>query len=827
MMGRVRFYGVLIVAIFSSIAFAQRLPQGKYHTNRERSYDLIHYKVEIEFDFDNKKVIGKSSIKLAPLRRIDKFTLDAIHLNIASVMDQNSNKPLKFESYDNSLEVFLVEEKSAQDTFTVSVSYDCQPKGGMYFRPDPNDASLYFVSTYGEDGLHANWLPIYNDVNDKFSTEMVVSVPELYVVVSNGVLVENDSPRNGKRVFHWLHKQPHPNYLISIYVGSFEKGDLPKAFGEIPLSYWVPKGTLKQGEYVFRNTTRMVEHFSELFDYRYPWGKYDQVAVPDYAIGAMEHTGVTGHRAALLRDKSAPEEFEPNFNDYYSNWSAEALISHELAHHWFGNNLTCRNLSYIWLNESFASYLMMLWDEESVSRDQLLFEVQLAKKQYFNYVKRTHLIRPLEYHYFDNSGMIYNTEHTYLKGAVVLHMLRYVLGDNDFFHALSYYLHKHEFSNVVSEDLKIAIEEATGENLDWFFEQWVTGGGHPKFEVSYRYLAGNKLIDLSVKQVQPIVEGQDIFSLPVNVTIATPSKTWQERLWLESESESFLLSSEEKPLMVSFDGEGDLVAEIAFPKNVDELVYQAKHDAVAGRMWAIRELAAHFPVDERTVKAFSDLIRSNDFWSLRAEATLQLGALRTPEAAAAVEQALRSTDYRVRKAAVLGLPKFGAEYAERELKNVIKRDKHNDVVATAIVALARANPKQNAEFIKRQLSRESWYDEIKVACLRAFTYFEDAELVPTIKEYTADRYNQAVVAAALAAWEAADSNDPVLHRTLIGLVQSPVYALQQQAIGTLGRLHVSTATAALNAVVQQNADKNLTVPAEGALANIRRVEGQE
>jgi len=814
----------IITIILAFPLFAQKLPTGPYQANRERSYDILHYKAELSFDFEKKSVSGKSTIRLTPLRQIDRFELDAIHLNVKDVTSKDVKSKFSFSSSDTKLEITLEQEKSPRDTFSVVVQYDCSPKGGMYFRRNQDNQQLFYVSTYGENGLHANWLPIYNDTNDKFSSEMIVTVPSPYVVISNGKLVANTTHSDGQKTFHWLQTLPHPNYLISIYVGDYERGDLPSAFGTIPLSYWVPRGKLKEGGYAFRNTTRMVEFFSNRFNYKYPWDKYDQIAVPDYAIGAMEHTGVTGHRASVLRDESAPLDFGPTIDDYTTDWTAEATISHELAHHWFGDNLTCRNLSYIWLNESFASYLMMLWDEESLGKDQLLFDVQLAKKHYFEYVRTQHIIRPLEYHYFDDANTIYNEQHTYLKGAVVLHMLRQILGDEAYFRALSYYLHKHEFGNVESNDLKIAIEEATGENLDWFFEQWVTGGGHPQLEVSYRYLADRKLIDLSVKQVQPLVEGQGIFTLPVKITIATPGKKWQEKIWIEEESQNFLFACDEKPVMVSFDGQGDLVAEVSFPKTIDELTYQTKNDGVPGKIWAIRELARRFPTRQQILSTLSALITDNEFWGIKAEAAYQLGAVRTPAAEQALAQAMKSTDYRVRKAAVLALPKFGTTSAEQKLKEIIKNDKQNDVVAAAIPALARTNPQTDIEFIKQQLTRKSWYDEIIIGCLRAFGEIKNPALAQAIKKYSGDAYNQEVRAAAISAWESCAPEDKELHQTLIELTQSPVYALQQSAIAMLGRLHVAEAIEALQVIQQQKADANLTVAADSASEEIKRVE---
>lgn len=806
----------------SSLLFPQKLPTGKYHPNRERSFDLLHYKGELRFDFENRKVFGKSTLRLSPLRTISSISLDAIHLDVQSVAPLGANgKLLPFRMTGSSLDISLLSPKTPADTFAITVVYEAQPQSGMYFRPDPANAKMYFVSTYGEGGLHANWLPIYNDVNEKFSTEMIVTVPAAYTVISNGKLLKTTAD-DGQKSFHWSQALPHPNYLISIYAGDFEKGDLSPAFGTIPLSYWVPRGRLQEGAYAFRNTTKMVEFFSNRFNYRYPWDKYDQIAVPDYAIGAMEHTGVTGLRAAILRDAGAPFDFEPNFDDYYGSWSTEAIISHELAHHWFGDNLTCRNLSFIWLNESFASYLMMLWDEESAGKDLLYLDALFAKKQYFNFVRRQNMIRGLEHRYFDDANAIYNLEHTYLKGAVILHMLRRVLGDETFFRAMSYYLHKHEYQNVESHDLKIAIEEATGRNLDWFFKQWITGAGHPVFAVQHEYFPARKQLIVNVDQVQPLVEGQGIFTLPVKVTMATAHKRWQEEVWIKNESESFSFSSEEKPLLVSFDGEGDLVAELRHAKDAEELIYQATHDELPGRLWAMQELAARHAVDARTVKTLSEIAAGNGFWGERAEAAKLLGEVRTPAAEQALTQVLKAEAYPVRKGAVLALAKFGTPTAEQKLREVVKRDASTDVAATAIVALAQANPKLEDEFLQEQLGRKAWYDEIKIACLRAIKTLAKPEWVATIKPYTSSAHNQSVVDAALSAWEACAPADKELHQALIGLASSPVYSLQQYAIHALGRLQVNEARETLQAMALRQADDNLTVAAQQALQQLSR-----
>ena len=816
---------IFILSLLNS-THAQSLPKGKYHRNRERVIDIIHYKAELNFDFSKKEVAGKATVIFCPLNKINKFSLDAMRLKFEEVnlIRKTVIKPLKFDHLDQALEITLDRMYLPRDTVTVSIRYTAQPNAGMYFLKDYTHDGQFYIYTYGEGGLHSNWLPIYNELNDKFSTEMVVTVPSPYTVISNGKLLNVENQQNGEQTFHWKQDLPHSNYLISIYVGEFEKGDLPPAFGTIPLSYWVPKGRLKEGAYAFRNTSKMVEFFSNRFDYKYPWDKYDQIAFPDYAIGAMEHTSITGHRASMLRDEYAPSNFgPPDFESYHNVWTAEGIIAHELAHHWFGNNLTCRNLNFLWLNESFATYCQMLWDEESLGKETLLLDRQDALDRYMDYVATEHLIRPLEYSYYDAVGEIYTIELTYLKGAIILHMLRNILGDEDFFQAWSYYLRKHEFSNVESTDFKIAIEEATGKNLDWFFDDWVYDGGYPIFEVNYTYLKDRKLIDLTVRQVQPIIEGQDLFTLPVEITIATSKGVKRETIWVKTKEDQFLLGCGEEPLMVSFDGKGALVAEIRFDKSLDELLYEIENGELPGRIWAMREIANRFPVHPKSLQAISNTISGAAFWGLKAEAALLLGKLRTPEAEKVISKALKSFNYRIRKAAVLALPNFRIHFAEKILKNIIKKDPHSDVVATAIMALAKTNPDANVDFIRKQINRSAWYEEITIACLEAYEIIGDNRLVSDIEPFTNEKYNEYVRNAALEAWKSCIPQDQKLHEVLMSNAKNAQSGIKLSSIELLGSLHVAQAIPVLEKIVNTSGDIDFRVAAKKALVEIKRV----
>ncbi|RMF54690.1 MAG: hypothetical protein D6748_16100, partial [Calditrichaeota bacterium] len=818
-----------LTTFFTLTVAAQFLPEGRYHTNRERDIDILHYKAQLELDIPDQSLRGSATITLTPLHATHRFSLDAVRLDIqgCSIRIADQLQTLPFEVGDDKVFLQLPSTYHHGDTITVQIDYQAHPTAGMYFVKDPSNKNLRYVYTYGEGGLHANWLPIYNDVNDKFTSELIVTVPLPYRVISNGILVATEEVAGQKRLFHWKETKPHSNYLIVLYAGNFEKGDLPSAANGTPLHFWVPKGRLEEGAYSFRNTPEMVNFFSERFNYPYPWEKYDQIAVPDYSIGAMEHTTATGHRASVLRNpnQNPPDNFGPDLFHYYNIWTADGTISHELAHHWFGDNLTCRNLSMIWLNESFATYCQMLWDENAHGKGIFYLDRLTALDRYLEFVKNNHLIRPLEYHQFDLVSDIYTQEITYFKGALVLHFLRYLLGDEAFFRMLSDYLHKHEFSNVDSHDFQIAIEEATGQNLDWFFDDWIYNGGYPILEVESRYIAPRKITHLVIRQVQSIVEGQDFFTLPVEVTIVTANKTITDTLWIDDREEEFFIPTPGKPQMISLDRDGVIIGEIHFPKSASDLVYQIEHDHPAGKIRALRQLLERYPYQSETARVLEKMMKGEEEWWVKAEIALRLGKLPLKLQQKLLRRALNASDYHIRKAAVLGLQSCSPELARKTLRTVISKDSHGDVVATAIIVLSKfATGKKDIDFITAQLNRPSWYEEINLACMRAFENIASPELVKIIQPYSNYPHNQFVRNAALDAWAACKPDDPQLHHLLKRFAMNENYGIVFHAIELLGDIPVVSAAETLEEIAITHGDPDVRLTAEQALVKIEKLE---
>lgn len=278
--------------------------------------------------------------------------------------------------------------------------------------------------------------------------------------------------------------------------------------------------------------------------------KYDQITIPGIGGGA-ESTTATVVGQSTIHDARAEQDFP-------SHW----LVAHEAAHQWWGNLVTMRTWSHTWINESFATYGEYLFSKHDLGEDEGALNL-LEKKNAYLREARNRYMRPVVFdrYVFPNDNF---DSHTYPKGAVVLHTLRWIMGDQPFRRAMSHFLHRHAFQAVDTYQLMTAIKDATGQNLDWFFEQWIFKAGHPIFEVSYTWDENAKKLRLKVIQTQETSEWIPIFKTPVVIGITTASQKVSQKVWLEKKEELFDFDCEQKPLLVRFDEGDHLLKELTF-----------------------------------------------------------------------------------------------------------------------------------------------------------------------------------------------------------------------------------------------------------------------
>jgi aminopeptidase N len=772
-----------------------KLPEGPERPVRERSFHIEHYKAELSFDMEKGQIAGTATVTVVSLRSsLTDLSLDAADLSVSKV--EREGKPLKFTIDPKAwkLDIALDAALPMGQEATVAIAYSCRPRAGLYFFPGSADRAAQ-AWNYGEGGLHSGWLPIYNDTNDRFSVEFLITVPEGFTAIANGRLEGPRENPDGTRTFHWIEEKPIPNYLMTVDVGRFARVPLPGATvgsASIPLTAWTPPGTEEAAKFSFGNTSKMVEFFSQRMGYPYPWVKYDQVALREFAVGAMETTTATGFGESHLHREGDPPDSVPDYESPYPIWTYEDTISHELAHHWFGDLVTCRSLASIWLNESFASFWHTVWNGQAHGVDDLAYQRWRYLNNYIDYVRDTGTVRPMEYFRYKEPGAMYQQQLTYLKGALVLHMLRHFLGDEAFYGALAWYLQKHEFSNVDSGDLREAIERSAGRNVAWFFEDWIQrSGGHPRFEVSYRWVPERQQVDLTVKQIQSDLPFENEFRLPVEIEIADESGVKAHRVELSRWETRVALPAAGKPRRVTFDKGGWLVCELKYRRPIGDVLEELATGDLAARLRAARQLADDFAFDPRAVAALSrKLSDSMAHWGLRQEAAMDLGSIGGEAAGAALQKALTDRDRRVRRAAALALGESGWTSAAAGLRRSAESDAAEDVAAAAEISLGRLGAAGTKEFLTRQLSRDSRYwDSIRIGALTGLSKLEDASLASLFDSYSDPRFRQEVRVAALDGWVKAAADDPRLAETLRQFTSDRNRQIREDSIHRLASLH--------------------------------------
>ncbi|HMF56761.1 MAG TPA: M1 family metallopeptidase, partial [Pyrinomonadaceae bacterium] len=442
---------------------------GPAHPRPPRTYDVQHYTLRSRFDVANKTLIGDETVALKPLAAgFKSFELDAAAMQIESVTLDGSNKTLQWTQPPERLSIALDRAYEPAETISVQIKYRAtSQQRGLFFiqhgsvgKGGTQDVQIW---TQGEPEDNHLWFPCYDFPDDKATSEQYITTGSNQIAISNGQLLETTNNDDGTRTFHWKMDAPHSSYLMSFVVGDYVK--LTDTYKNVSVEYYTYHGTEAQARRSFSKTPQLMELYSRLLNYEYPYTRYSQTIVSQFVFGGMENiTSTTQADTEILRNVSDESPFSPNI-----------LVAHELAHSWFGDLVTCKNWANLWLNEGFATFMEAVFIEEQRGHLAYLTEMRGNQYSYFN-EDEVKYRRPLVYDRYQSPNDLLDTT-TYKKGAFVIHMLREQVGDEAFWKALNRYLNKYKYQNVDSSDLQKVFEEVSGQKLDWFFEQWVYKAG--------------------------------------------------------------------------------------------------------------------------------------------------------------------------------------------------------------------------------------------------------------------------------------------------------------------------------------------------------------
>lgn len=535
-----------------------------YRASYKRINDLIHTKLDLSFDWEKEEVIGKAELSFQAIRPNEVLELHAQNFIIHEIK-LNGNQIENYAYDDQIIEIPLGKTYKRGESFDLSVDYIARPSAGPQSGSAAitSDKGLFFINsdnktpnkpqqiwTQGETEHNSRWFPTIDKPNERTTQEIYLTVEDRFKTLSNGKLLSSTKNNDGTRTDYWKQDLAHAPYLFMVAVGEFSITE--ENWRDKPLMYYVEPDYEASAKEIFNHTPEMLTFFSKILGYDYPWDKYAQLIARDYVSGAMENTTAVIFGEFVQKNK---RELIDNHNDL--------IVAHEMIHHWFGDLVTCESWSNLTMNEGFANYGEYLWFEHKYGSDKAEAHRMSELDGYLYSASRFGTHDLIDFQYADKEDMF--DAHSYNKGGLVLHMLRNYLGDETFFLGLKTYLHEHEYTAVEADDLRLAMEDVSGEDLNWFFNQWYFDQGHPSIKVSYDYNSNDGTVGIDIEQIQDPASNPAVFQLPLTAKLYYENGVVEDHLvWIDERKQSIKLTGiDQTPKAMVLDGDHVLLGEIS------------------------------------------------------------------------------------------------------------------------------------------------------------------------------------------------------------------------------------------------------------------------
>ena len=793
-------------ALFASPDSAEYL---KYAPSRE--VDVLHLKLDVTPDFRERTVAGTATLRFKPIGQpLAELKLDGVELRVSDVA--STAKLLGWQATDKQVVLTFAEAIPADQETTVTITYSATPQHGLYFRTQEMgyQAGDDHLWTQGEPTEARHWFPSFDAPNEKFTSEMICHVPKGMVVLSNGKRMEETEDAAGLVAVRWLQDKPHVNYLIALCAGNFKS--ITDTYRDIPMAFWTPASQIDQAKTSFRDTRDMMGFFEKEIGVPYPWAKYDQVCVEDFGWGGMENTTLT-----VLNDRTLFTDATENLRD------SQGLVAHELVHQWFGNLVTCKDWSHLWLNEGFATYYEALYEKHKHGQDAFLYVMYSRLKGIAAVANDTNAIVRRDFNTpEDQFGF-----HAYPKGSWILHMLRSQLGEDLYRRCVKTYLERHQYGSVVTEDLNKVIEELSGRSFDQFFNQYVYHAHHPELNVTYAWDERTKLAKLSIQQVQRLSDDVLLFNVPLPVRFKTKSGVVDRVLNVKDKAEDFYLALPEAPQGVRIDPGMTLLAKVTFNPTPAMLDAQlADKSDMLGRLLAVEQMRGK----RDALKKLKDALNNDSFYGVRLAAAQGLRAIQTDEAFEALRASLKQSDARVRRQVVQDIVGQYREAAYETAVKIAAEEKNPDIKAIAITSLgAYAKPAVREQLLK-SLNSTSYSHSLADAAINGLRAQDDASciapLMETLREkesaFTSGGFARGLDTLGFLARN--EEKKDAVREFLLSHVNSPKKRVQTSAIIALGTLGDGKAIAALEKFATGPKESSERAAADKALAALRDVK---
>ncbi|MDA7617817.1 M1 family aminopeptidase [Verrucomicrobia bacterium] len=743
-----------------------------------RWVDILHLKLDITPHFQKRSVSGTTTLTFKPIApSIEQLKLNAVDLELKEVT--STHALASWHVSENMVVIDFAAPIPADLEVELSLKHAAQPSKGMYFRTPEmgykeGETHLF---TQGEPHEARHWFPSFDAPNEKFTSEITCHVPEGMVVLSNGRLTSRTSDSDAHlTTFTWLQDKPHVNYLISVVAGYFQK--IEDTYKDIPMAFWTLPSEIQQAQHSFKDTKAMMGFFEEEIGIPYPWAKYDQVCVNDFVAGGMENTSLTSLTDATLFT-SETENLK----------SSQGLVAHELAHQWFGDLVTCKDWSHLWLNEGFATYYDALFEEHKHGRDAFLYQMfRNAKGFAARHSDQTPIVDRAYNKAMDQFGY-----RAYPKGSWILHMLRSQLGSDLYRKCIKTYLNRHAYGVVVTENLNAVLEELSGRSFDRFFDQYVYHGGHPSLSLKYHWDSKLRMAKISVNQQQSISDKVMLFELPATIRFKTSGETIDHPVIIRNVSEDFYISLPEEPRIVRFDPEFTLLANVKFSKPTPMILAQLEDASdVIGRIRAIEGLAKN--TSSKSINALKRCLEQDPFYGVRMEAADALKRIHSPEALQALLDSRAQEDARVRHRVQMGIGAFFSQEAMEAALKTTREESNPTIANTAVRALGNFGSEEAMPVLSAFLRKTSYrntHAETAIAAMESID--NDSFVMPILNSlmqrkpsFTTRGYSNALSSLAHLSRHAKDKS--MVMSFIAGNLHDPKERIRIGAMRALGRL---------------------------------------
>lgn len=556
-----KYFICILLAAVSFRLQAQTMPELKtlpYDPNsvpREHPLNFTHLMLKASFVPEEGLIKGVVVHEFKPIRaKVDSVFLDAPGIDIKSV--SSKGEELKYRTDSAGLTIYFSKPILYGQEGSVGITYEAHPRAGLYFIGwnDKSGKSRKQIWSQGQGIDNRNWIPMYDEMNDKITSEMYIRMPKAYKVLSNGTFVGTEE-MNNDLVWHYKMTHPHAPYLIMLGIGDYEIETRTTKSG-LKTNLWYYPDWKDRVKNTYSYSTEMIDFFEKEIGVSFPWENYSQIPVQDFMYGAMENTTATVFGDFFFVDSRE-----------YLDRKYVGVNAHELAHQWFGDMVTARSKAHHWLQESFATHYNMLYEAEVFGLNH--------KQQGFRNAQNAALRASMKDLHPVASSEAGSTR-WYPKGAAVLFMLRYVIGDEAFRVGIKHYLEQNAYANVDSDDLLDAFEEACGYSLNWFWDEWIYRGGEPVWKIETTSTEGETTFDVTQLQMnEPYVS---LFKMPVILEVHFEDGTSvRDSVWVDDFNHSFSLKypAGKKIAYSLFDPGNRILKYMEFEKPWEQLKNQA------------------------------------------------------------------------------------------------------------------------------------------------------------------------------------------------------------------------------------------------------------